>query len=77
MNNELVSVIIPSYNREKTIKRAIESVLNQTYKNLEVIVVDDCSNDSTERVVKLIQDNRLSSLDYQENLVHVLREMWA
>ena len=42
---ELVSVIIPVYNREKTIKKAIESVLNQTYDNIEVIAVDDCSSD--------------------------------
>ena len=43
----MVSVIIPVYNREKTIKKAIESVLGQTYTDLEVIVVDDCSTDKT------------------------------
>lgn len=50
---DLISVIIPSFNREKTIKRAVESVLNQTYLNLEIIVVDDCSTDKT---VSIIQD---------------------
>lgn len=49
---ELVSVVIPTYNRAKTIHRAIESVLNQTYKEIEVIVVDDCSKDNTADVVK-------------------------
>lgn len=48
----LVSVIIPTYNREKTICRAIQSALTQTYDNIEVIVVDDCSTDNTIDVVK-------------------------
>lgn len=42
--NELISVIIPTYKRSKTLKRAIDSVINQTYKNIEIIVVDDNSN---------------------------------
>ena len=57
--NNLISVIIPAYNRELTIERAIRSVLNQTYTNLEVIVVDDCSIDDTESIVKSIIDKRL------------------
>lgn len=64
---ELVSVIIPTYNRQKLIKRSIESVLNQTYKELEVIVIDDCSFDNTEKVVKNILDKRLKYIKLDRN----------
>ena len=47
-----ISVVIPSYNHEKYIAEAIQSVLDQTYKNIEVIVVDGPSSDDTEAVVK-------------------------
>lgn len=48
----LVTVIIPTYNRENIVRKAMESVLGQTYKNIQFIVVDDGSTDSTEAVVK-------------------------
>ncbi|MCD8022821.1 MAG: glycosyltransferase [Lachnospiraceae bacterium] len=61
-----VSVIIPSYNREKTIERSIRSVLDQTYADLEVIVVDDGSKDHTRKVVEAIKDDRVHYV-YQSN----------
>ena len=55
----MVSVIIPAYNRAHTLRRSVESVLAQTYDDLEVIVVDDGSTDSTEAVVRAIPDARV------------------
>src|SRR3989344_2603966 len=50
--NPLISVIIPVYNCEKTISTAINSITNQTYKNLEIIVVNDSSTDNTKNIVE-------------------------
>lgn len=62
----LVSVIIPAFNMEKHIKETIDSVLFQTYTNLEIIVVDDGSTDNTAAIVKFIKDSRLKYY-YQPN----------
>ena len=48
----LVSVIVPCYNEEETISRCIESLLTQTYKPLEIVVVDDASNDKTPEIIR-------------------------
>ncbi|RBQ26586.1 MULTISPECIES: glycosyltransferase [Arcobacteraceae] len=50
--NELVSIIITTKNREALLPRALKSAINQSYKNIEIIVVDDCSSDNTEKIVK-------------------------
>lgn len=51
MKNPLVSVIIPTYNRKKYVVKAIDSVLNQTYKNIEIIVIDDGSTNGTDKII--------------------------
>jgi len=53
----LVSVIIPSYNYAAYLERRIESILNQTYKNLEVIVIDDCSSDNSVEILEKYTSN--------------------
>lgn len=64
----MVSVIIPTYNRKATIVKAIESVLEQTYSDIECIVVDDCSTDGTYEVVEKIDDRRLKYFKLSENM---------
>lgn len=66
-NNDLVSVIMPSYNSEAYIKISIESVLNQTYQNLELVVVDDCSNDKTVEIIKSFKDQRIRLFVNEKN----------
>lgn len=68
MNLDLVSIITPCYNNSKFISETIESVINQTYKNWEMIIVDDGSSDHLESVVRHFQtkDNRIKYI-YQDN----------
>ena len=49
---DLVSVIIPVYNSEKFLKETLNSVLNQKYKNIEIIIINDCSVDNSENIIK-------------------------
>ena len=65
--NPLVSVIIPAYNREKHIKRAIESILAQSFNNFEIIIVDDGSVDNTKKVIDLYVSEKKVLYFYQQN----------
>ena len=62
-----ISVIIPTYNRGHVVKRAICSVLDQTYLHFEVIVVDDASRDNTKVVVEGIKDSRVRFMSHSSN----------
>ena len=55
----MVSVIVPAYNAESTIRTTLEAILKQSYKNIEVLVVDDGSKDSTAEIVSVYEDCRI------------------
>ena len=63
----LVSVIIATYNRANVLGRAILSVLNQSYQNFEILIVDDKSTDDTQRVVEQFVDGRIRYLKHETN----------
>lgn len=68
MDKPKVSIIMPVYNRERYIQKSITSVLNQTYKNWELIIVDDCSTDNTAMIVKSNIDDRIRLLSNNLNV---------
>ncbi len=66
-NKPTISVVMPGYNAERFLKEAIDSVLAQTFTNFELIFINDGSTDSTESIVKSINDPRIVYLDNGEN----------
>jgi glycosyltransferase involved in cell wall biosynthesis len=60
-----ISIVIPAYNAEKTIKKTIESVLEQTYQDFEVIVINDGSIDKTVQIVESFKDKRINIFSYE------------
>lgn len=68
-SSSLVSVVIPTYNRAETIEKTINSILNQTYKSIEIVIVDDCSRDNTEQIIneKFSHIENLKYIKHEEN----------
>ena len=66
-NEEKVTVIIPTYNRAGTIAESVQSVLDQTYTNLEVLIIDDGSTDGTEAVINEFADERIKYVRLDKN----------
>jgi len=62
-----VSVIIPSYNHEKYVRECIQSVLDQTFQDFEIIITDDCSTDRTVEIIESFKDPRISFFQHSTN----------
>lgn len=69
-NRPLVSVLVPAYNAELYISEAIESILNQTFKDFELIILNDCSTDNTKKIIEKYakKDSRILLINNEENL---------
>lgn len=67
MKKPLVSIILPTYNRKHVIKKAVESVLNQTYRTFELIIIDDGSKDGTYNFIKNFSDKRIKIIKLNKN----------
>lgn len=68
-NKKIVSVNLTTYNRALILSKCLESIINQTYRNIEIIIIDDCSSDNTTEIVKKYQvkDNRIKYFRHSTN----------
>lgn len=75
--NDLVSIIMPSYNTGRFIAESIRSVLAQTYENWELIIVDDCSTDNTDEIIATYTDPRIRYLKNKVNSGAAVSRNWG
>lgn len=68
-NRPLISVIVPVYGTEKVLPRCLDSILGCTYKNIEVIVVNDCSPGNASEIIRSYEemDSRVKLVEYEKN----------
>ena len=67
IENPLISVLLSVYNDDKNIKKSIDSILSQSYKNIELLVIDDCSSDKTYEIINEITDSRIRIFRNKKN----------
>ena len=67
MNKPIISVVLPVYNEEKFIGECIESILNQTYRDFELIIINDASTDRSAEIINSYNDQRISVIDNLNN----------
>lgn len=68
----LVSILIPTYNRANLLKRSIQSALNQTYENIEIVISDNNSDDNTDKIVNSFTDRRIKYFKNESNIGPIL-----
>ena len=69
MNNDMISIIVPVYNAEKFLTKCLDSIINQTYKNIEIICVDDDSSDKSSKIL-----NEFAEKDKRIKVIHKANE---
>lgn len=67
-NNKLLSIITPVFNAEKTVKKAIQSILHQSYSDFEFLIIDDCSTDNSWQIIESFKDKRIRLFRNESNL---------
>ena len=67
LEEEKISIVLPTFNGEKYLRQSLESCLKQTYRNIEVIIVDDGSTDTTPQIIHSYEDNRIISIRHDRN----------
>ena len=74
--NPLVSIILPAYNCEKFIRKTIHSLINQTYSNFELLVINDGSTDATTSIIQSFKDTRIQLIQNEKNkgLIYTLNK---
>ncbi|MEA5616719.1 glycosyltransferase family 2 protein [Cronbergia sp. UHCC 0137] len=77
LSNPLVSVIIPTYNRPDYLKQAIDSAIKQTYRNIEIIVSDNCSPESPQILIESFSDSRIKFWRHNQNIGMLANQMNA
>ena len=74
MSDPLVSGLLPVYNEENYIRQAIDSLLEQTYNNFELIIVDDCSTDNSSDIINSYSDTRIRYIKNDKNF-HIAKSL--
>ena len=68
LNIPCVTILITTYNSELYIDKAIESIINQSYTNWEIIIIDDASADNSLKEVRKLEDTRIRIIEHEKNL---------
>ena len=78
MKEPLVSIFFCTYNRQEMLKISLKSILEQNYKNIEIILIDDCSTDKTSEVINSFHDKRIKYIRNEKNIVgkHGATALW-